>query len=128
MQLRLSFGPDTSPEAHAPSPHLHVRPRLAAMSVAAAGQDDVYESLEQYAWDDDAEFQSGLSAILGSNASPEQASELALRARCFYFARHVSTLQRARPHADCLGNSTRTSTLTRTKPTAVRAAAPRPTA
>ncbi|KAF9731801.1 hypothetical protein PMIN06_012550 [Paraphaeosphaeria minitans] len=62
------------------------------MSVAAAdGLNDVYESLEQYSWDDDAEFQSGLSAILGSNASPEQASELTLRARCFYYARKYNT-------------------------------------
>ncbi|KAF1965850.1 hypothetical protein BU23DRAFT_560707 [Bimuria novae-zelandiae CBS 107.79] len=58
------------------------------MSAAAAdGLSDVYESLEEYNWDDDAEFQSGLSAILGSNSSPEQASELTLRARCFYYAR-----------------------------------------
>lgn len=55
------------------------------------GLDDVYETLERYNWDDDVEFQSGLSAILGSNASPEQASELALRARCFYYARWVGS-------------------------------------
>lgn len=59
------------------------------MSVATDGLNDVYESLERYNWDDDVEFQSGLSAILGSNSSPEQASELALRARCFYYARYV---------------------------------------
>ncbi|KAH7355947.1 hypothetical protein BKA66DRAFT_539632 [Pyrenochaeta sp. MPI-SDFR-AT-0127] len=57
------------------------------MSVATDGLNDVYEALETYNWDDDAEFQSGLSAILGSNSSPEQAAELALRARCFYYAR-----------------------------------------
>ena len=51
------------------------------------GLNDVYETLERYNWDDDVEFQSGLSAIIGSNTSPEQASELALRARCFYYAR-----------------------------------------
>jgi len=61
------------------------------MSAAAAdGLDDVYAALESYNWDDDAEFQSGLSAILGSNSSPEQASELALRARCFYYARSAT--------------------------------------
>lgn len=58
----------------------------------ADGLTDVYESLEQYNWNDDAEFQSGLSAILGSNSSPEQASELTLRARCFYYARYVALL------------------------------------
>ncbi|KAF2243424.1 hypothetical protein BU26DRAFT_523736 [Trematosphaeria pertusa] len=59
------------------------------MSVAgpADGLNDVYEALENYNWDDDVEFQSGLSAILGSNSTPEQAAELTLRARCFYYAR-----------------------------------------
>lgn len=49
----------------------------------------MFEALERYNWDDDVEFQAGLSAILGSNSSPEQAAELALRARCFYYARYV---------------------------------------
>ncbi|CAO2648593.1 Nn.00g078600.m01.CDS01 [Neocucurbitaria sp. VM-36] len=57
------------------------------MSVATDGLNDVYDALERYNWDDDVEFQSGLSAILGSNSSPDQAAELALRARCFYYAR-----------------------------------------
>lgn len=56
---------------------------------ASEGVLDVYEALERYNWDDDVEFQAGLSAILGSNSSPEQAAELALRARCFYYARYV---------------------------------------
>lgn len=55
---------------------------------AADGENEVYEALERYNWDDDVEFQAGLSAILGSNSSPEQAAELALRARCFYYARY----------------------------------------
>jgi hypothetical protein len=74
-------------------------PSLLAMSVtgAADGLDDVYRALEAYDWDNDVEFQSGLSAILGSNSSPEQATELTLRARCFYYARSVVVqLQRAR--------------------------------
>lgn len=54
--------------------------------------DDIYETLENYNWDDDVEFQSGLSAILGSNSTPEQAAELTLRARCFYYARCVAIL------------------------------------
>jgi len=63
------------------------------MSAAGAsdGLNDVYEALERYNWDDDVEFQSGLSAILGSNSTPEQAAELALRARCFYYARKYNT-------------------------------------
>ena len=54
---------------------------------ATDGLGDVYRALEAYDWDNDVEFQSGLSAILGTNSSPEQANELALRARCFYYAR-----------------------------------------
>lgn len=68
--------------------------QLSAMSAAgtdagaADGPNGVYEALEKYHWDDDVEFQAGLSAILGSNSSSEQAAELALRARCFYYARY----------------------------------------
>lgn len=61
------------------------------MSVATDGLNDVYAALERYNWDADAEFQSGLSAIVGSNSTPEQASELALRARCFYYSRSAFT-------------------------------------
>ncbi|CAI6329136.1 unnamed protein product [Periconia digitata] len=72
------------------------------------GLDDVYDALEAYNWDDDVEFQAGLQAILGSTTSPEQTSELTLRARCFYYSRKHSTnidfdaykayrLQRGRP-------------------------------
>jgi hypothetical protein len=61
------------------------------MSATRAGEsDNVYAELERYDWDGDVEFQSGLSAILGSNSSSEQSAELALRARCFYYARCVS--------------------------------------
>jgi hypothetical protein len=69
-------------------------PLPSAMSAAGAtdGLNDVYEALERYNWDDDVEFQSGLSAILGSNSTPEQAAELALRARCFYYARCVASI------------------------------------
>lgn len=47
-----------------------------------------FEQLDNYAWNSDPEFQSGLQAILGSNPSTEQAEHLTLRARCFYFARY----------------------------------------
>lgn len=74
--------------------HTHASPSPFAMSVAgpADGLNDVYEALENYNWDDDVEFQSGLSAILGSNSTPEQAAELTLRARCFYYARYIMPL------------------------------------
>ena len=48
----------------------------------------VFQQLENYAWDADPEFQSGLQAILNSNPSAEQSEHLILRARCFYFARY----------------------------------------
>lgn len=57
------------------------------MSVTTGGLDDIYEALDHYNWDDDIEFQAGLQAIIGSNSTPEQTTELALRARCFYYAR-----------------------------------------
>lgn len=78
------------------TPHPHVLLRLFVMSTTEAGvgatdgSNDVFEALERYDWDEDVEFQAGLSAILGSNSSPEQATELALRARCFYFARFAN--------------------------------------
>lgn len=54
----------------------------------------VYDELDQFPWDEDAEFQGGLTAILGNNPPPEQASELTLRARCFYYQRLVAGLSR----------------------------------
>ena len=47
----------------------------------------LYAQLDQYPWSSDAEFQGGLGAILGSNTSADSASELTLRARCFYYSR-----------------------------------------
>jgi len=58
------------------------------MSVTDDGLNDIYEALDRYNWDDDIEFQAGLQAIIGSNSTPEQTTELALRARCFYYARY----------------------------------------
>jgi hypothetical protein len=49
---------------------------------------DLFKQVETYPWDNDAEFQTGLNAILGNSTSPEQRDELALRARCFYYARY----------------------------------------
>jgi hypothetical protein len=54
---------------------------------ALGSSDELYAALENYDWDDDVEFQSGLSAILGTDSSAEQAAELTLRARCFYYTR-----------------------------------------
>jgi hypothetical protein len=79
------------PRAECASKQAGSQSKQADMSATRAGEsDNVYAALERYDWDGDVEFQSGLSAILGSNSSSEQAAELALRARCFYYARCVS--------------------------------------
>lgn len=69
-----------------------------SVSEAADGLNDVHRALEAYDWDNDVEFQSGLSAILGSNSSPEQTTELTLRARCFYYARSAPVQLLRRRH------------------------------
>ncbi|KAK5002958.1 hypothetical protein LTR16_006563 [Cryomyces antarcticus] len=60
---------------------------MAATAVSPEANGCVYERVDSYPWDADEEFQGGLQAILGSNASPEQTSELTLRAQCFYYSR-----------------------------------------
>ena len=47
-----------------------------------------FQRLENYPWDSDLDFQTGLQAILGSHPSTEQAEHLTLHARCFYFTRY----------------------------------------
>ncbi|TKA49869.1 hypothetical protein B0A49_08302 [Cryomyces minteri] len=49
---------------------------MAATAVSPGANGYVYEQVDRYLWDADEEFQGGLRAILGSNASPEQTSEL----------------------------------------------------
>jgi len=59
-------------------------------SSATGGRDEqLFQQLDSYPWDSDEEFQSGLHAILGPHPAPEQAEPLTLRARCFYYSRHV---------------------------------------
>lgn len=62
--------------------------KMAAAS-SSPSSNSIYAQVDNYPWDTDVEFQSGLGAILGSTASPEQAVELALRARCFYYSRYA---------------------------------------
>ncbi|GAM86044.1 hypothetical protein ANO11243_040540 [Dothideomycetidae sp. 11243] len=52
---------------------------------------DLFAQVDGYDWDNDAEFQGGLQAILGSASSPEQVAHLTLRARCFYYSRKFGT-------------------------------------
>lgn len=58
-----------------------------ATVTSATSSNQLFERMENYPWTEDAEFQGGLTAILGPRPSPEQAQELTLRARCFYYAR-----------------------------------------
>ncbi|MCJ1377198.1 hypothetical protein MMC17_000290 [Xylographa soralifera] len=48
---------------------------------------ELFHQLDIYPWASDEEFQSGLRAILGPHPKPEQAEQLTLRARCFYYSR-----------------------------------------
>ncbi len=54
-------------------------------------ENTTFQQLENYPWDTDTEFQSGLHAILGSNPTPDQAEHLTLRARSFYFSRYTAS-------------------------------------
>ncbi|KAI9742440.1 MAG: hypothetical protein M1818_003974 [Claussenomyces sp. TS43310] len=54
---------------------------------AALTDADVFSQLDNYQWDQDKEFQAGLSAILGSAKDSSLIDDLTLRARCFYISR-----------------------------------------
>lgn len=70
---------------------------LGNMAAETSGQSrsatSIYAEVENYPWNSDDDFKNGLDAILGANPSPEQAAELTLRARCFYYARFVRPLK-----------------------------------
>lgn len=51
----------------------------------------LYHQLDNYAWDDDQEFQGGLRAILASTQDQAQLEHLTLRAKCYYYARKSGT-------------------------------------
>jgi hypothetical protein len=51
----------------------------------------LFNQLDNYPWDDDQEFQSGLKAITGSTEDQAQLDHLTLRAKCFYYARKSGT-------------------------------------
>ena len=65
-------------------------PSVSEISAAEKNADSFLQEFEKYPWDTDAEFQAGLTAILGpdpSAANPSQIKDLMLRARCFYYTR-----------------------------------------
>lgn len=57
------------------------------MASVSSDETDLYRQVDDYPWESDEEFQSGLEAILGSHPSQEQAESLTLQAKCFYYAR-----------------------------------------
>lgn len=69
----------------APTSHMAT---AAGSTIDESSQQQLFEQVEQYDWDNDTEFQDGLRAILESSPSSEQAPELTLRARCFFFTRY----------------------------------------
>ncbi|KAK0122365.1 hypothetical protein ONS95_010606 [Cadophora gregata] len=65
-------------------------PNTSMATESAVDDTNIYEHLENYPWDNDKEFQGGLTAILGPNPSPSQLEDLTLRAQCFYLSRKKS--------------------------------------
>lgn len=59
------------------------------MATGNTDESNLFRQLDAYPWEADAEFQSGLLAILGVDPSPKQADTLTRRAKCFYYARYL---------------------------------------
>lgn len=64
---------------------------MATQSQDAVDNSVLFSQLDSYPWADDAEFQGGLQAILGSVQDPERIEYLTLRAKCYYYARKAGT-------------------------------------
>jgi len=64
---------------------------MSTLPALDSSPNELYEHLDAYDWDNDAEFQGGLRAILGSSNSPEQIEHLTIRARCYFYARKFGT-------------------------------------
>ncbi|KAK4550682.1 hypothetical protein LTR36_000261 [Oleoguttula mirabilis] len=64
---------------------------MATQADDSLGSTYLFTQLDSYPWDDDQEFQGGLSAILGSVKDPAQVEHLTLRAKCYYYARKAGT-------------------------------------
>lgn len=69
----------------------------------------IYHGISTYPFTQDAEYQSGLAAILGHAATPataeevEQHAELVLQVQCFYFARKFNVPLVVEPGVMLLG-------------------------
>ncbi|KAK6361670.1 hypothetical protein TWF730_005384 [Orbilia blumenaviensis] len=52
--------------------------------------DRLFLSLENYCWEDDPEFQSGLTEILSNTTDPTQVRFLTRQAKCYFYSRKIS--------------------------------------
>ncbi|KAF3941251.1 hypothetical protein ABW19_dt0209067 [Dactylella cylindrospora] len=52
--------------------------------------DRLFLSLENYCWENDPEFQSGLTQILTTATTPQQIRQLTRQAKCFFYSRKIS--------------------------------------
>ncbi|KAF3921397.1 hypothetical protein ABW21_db0200391 [Orbilia brochopaga] len=57
--------------------------------VFSAEDDRLFLRLEDYCWEDDPEFQSGLNQILAAATEPSRVRELTRQAKCFFYARKI---------------------------------------
>ncbi|KAJ6262191.1 hypothetical protein Dda_2996 [Drechslerella dactyloides] len=63
----------------------------AAPEPAFSAEDDrLFLALEDYCWEDDPEFQSGLTQILGATTDPAVVRQLTRQAKCFFYARKIA--------------------------------------
>ncbi|KAF3902034.1 hypothetical protein AA313_de0206604 [Arthrobotrys entomopaga] len=62
-----------------------------ALELDISPEDDrLFLSLEDYCWEDDPEFQSGLNQILATSTDPSHVRQLTRQAKCFFYARKIS--------------------------------------
>lgn len=69
-------------------PQVHLTKGNLPMDTSDIGTSNLFQQLDNYSWNTDEEFQIGLASILGQNPSEEQAEDLTLKAKCFYYARY----------------------------------------
>lgn len=64
---------------------------MAAATDSSLDSSYLFHQLDDYPWDDDQEFQTGLKSIVGSTQDQTQLEHLTLRAKCYYYARKSGT-------------------------------------
>ncbi|KAK6341024.1 hypothetical protein TWF696_009335 [Orbilia brochopaga] len=79
---------DSTPLPAAPEP-LQSQPQPQSEPVFSAEDDRLFLALEDYCWEDDPEFQSGLTQILAATTDPAAVRQLTRQAKCFFYARKI---------------------------------------